>query len=226
MKKIQVLGPFNSGTNLIMKMIEDNCLSVEDGQMTKQSENFFFWKHTLRKDFIDKAMLDNFHRDGLLIMMYKHPFNWASSVFQTPYDIVFDDGMLGGVTMQGRKYSSIFELYDRYYTMYQQLIQEYPGKIVLLDYQKMIDQETCEAYIHERLRQLGLVLVDRTKIQDVLSYPSKTLGVQVKNAHEAVIKYSRVQENIRHILDVVAGPQMKKTIEKILQDHVSYFTSL
>lgn len=192
---VQVMGPFNTGTNLILRILEDHCVD-ETGSRLESSENMLFWKHTLRTDFIEKALESHQNR---FIIIYKRVYNWVYSIYQNPYDISLQDGMLGGATMQGTSYDNLIMLYNRYYNMYKGMIMDHPDRVVMLDYGKMIRDPD---YIVQRLQHINLFLTDQTIIEDVLSTPSKNHGVGcVQNAKEALEKYERVGSLMKGEID-------------------------
>ena len=111
--KVQVLGPFNSGTNILLLILMDNCVD-RWGRKIFSSENMLMWKHTLRTDFIANAISKP---TNLFIILYKRVYNWIDSIHRNSYDIILHDGAFGKATMQGIPYDNLVVLYNRYYEM-------------------------------------------------------------------------------------------------------------
>lgn len=207
--RVQVMGPFNTGTNLLLQMMQDNCVD-EDENPVKSSENMLFWKHTLRTDFIGKALESP---DNRFIIMYKRVYNWVYSVQRNSYDIQLHDGIYDKVTMQGRCYDNILQLYNRYYDMYKEMLLKHPDQVIFLDYGKMI---SSPEYIVKRLSQIGLTLKDKSVILAVLSKPSKIHGKgNVMNAKEALDRYEQVFALVKIIVD---NHSMSSCLRKDLMD--------
>ena len=72
-RKLSVLGPFNSGTNLMRKIIDNNPDSCKI--------TYPFWKHTFKLNHLDFNIQ--------YIVMYRHPYLWINSLKKAPYDITF-----------------------------------------------------------------------------------------------------------------------------------------
>jgi len=123
MKQLQVMGPFNSGTNLLIRILMENCEDITSGSLVNISENMCFWKHTLRRDFIDAHIHDP---DKIFIILFKHLYNWIPSIEKNPYDIIFlDHDIMGSIQMQNFRYDNIVQLYNRYYRLYRDLLEKH-----------------------------------------------------------------------------------------------------
>lgn len=86
-KKIIIIGPFCSGTNLIENILFDNCYDINLNKNIKIiKNNTIYWKHTLNIKLLDD-IIDN---DTLVVVLYKHIYNWISSVYASKYWLKFD----------------------------------------------------------------------------------------------------------------------------------------
>lgn len=81
-KKIQILGPFNTGTNLISKILNDNL--SEDIYIESEGHTLLF-KHILNKKNIINTI--NSNQDTLFICIYKPIHNWICSIRKASYGI-------------------------------------------------------------------------------------------------------------------------------------------
>lgn len=127
MKKLQVLGPFNSGTNLLLDMFQNNCIDVNDCKVIDISSNILSWKHTLCIQFIRQKLKAS--PDHVIIVMYKNLYNWIYSVHRNPYDIRIDNGIYGKVALLNIECENIVNLYNRYLTTYQHILKEFQNRL-------------------------------------------------------------------------------------------------
>lgn len=210
--KIQVMGPFNSGTNLVTDILMDNSIDMKD-EKVETCENMLMWKHTLRTDFIaNKIKIPT----NLFIIMYKNVYNWLFSIQKNPYDITLNNGICGTAEMQGFKYDNVIQLHNRYYNMYRSMLKDYPKQVVYLDYYKIIQENPTE-YINSKLEKIGVRIKDVKKIEKVLSEPSKNHGKDcVKNASDARWKYDRVQSMMKTY--VSSNPRMRSMIRNDIME--------
>lgn len=89
-KKVQILGPFNSGTNLMKSLLECG-FDVNIGRKGQ----LWIWKHTFQ---MGPKKLRKMKRVGgsnqvLNIVMVRDPYFWFQSVRRAPYTIRWKDGV-------------------------------------------------------------------------------------------------------------------------------------
>ena len=135
-KLIYVIGPFNSGTNLLDQVI-NNCNCIDLISNTKITYTYFKnypfcnYKHTLDFESITKFLDDP---NNIVIIMYKNIYNWIYSIKKTHYGIKFDDANLySSVNLWGKKYKNIIEIYNYYYTNYLLLLNKYGNPVKNVD---------------------------------------------------------------------------------------------
>ena len=78
--KIQILGPFNTGTNLLAKILKKNI--NQDIKIHREGHTLF-WKHTIDRSKIDEYIESN--PDTLFICLYKPIQNWICSMKKASY---------------------------------------------------------------------------------------------------------------------------------------------
>ena len=81
-KKIQILGPYNTGTNLLSQILRDN---LRQNVNIHPEGHTLFWKHTNDKQFIINSIKSN--KDTLFICLYKPLINWVCSMKKYSYDV-------------------------------------------------------------------------------------------------------------------------------------------
>lgn len=219
MKRVQVLGPFHSGTNLLLNMITNNCMDINRPEdPVDVSENMFAWKHTLRELHLNEVAIES--PDNVFIIIYKNVYNWIFSIALQPIDIKLEEGLLGKCSMLTHECKNIIELYNKYYNMYKRLLETYPNNFVMIDYYKFIQGETTIDYIRPKLEKIGLKLKDEKLVLEKLNKPSKQNN-SVQNSKEALDKYFLVQKTMKKVL--VSYPHMMSSLDTELMD---YFGSL
>lgn len=219
MKKLQVLGPFHSGTNLLLKMLIDNCEDLDnpDDNKVDISENLLSWKHTLRIWYIDGLLQEK--KENVLVLIYKNMYNWMMSMALDPIDVKLEKGLSGKCKMLNLEFENIIQMYNRYYRMYKFFLEKHPRQVVVLHYYKMIQKDTGPSYIRSKLESIGVQLVSEEMILEKLGCASRRESVA--NSSEAVDKYSLVQQTMQK--SMASYPRLKSFIE---QDLIDYFEEL
>ena len=112
-KRIHIIGPFNTGTNLLFNIINNSeCIDLTQNiTFTIEHQHKPFGKHTLEIKTIE-TYLNN--PDNLLIIMYKNIYNWLYSIKKEEYDIIYTKLFLP-VELYGKKFPNMIELYNFYY---------------------------------------------------------------------------------------------------------------
>ena len=105
MSHVYIFGPFNSGTNLIMKII--TLMPINNVIVNEEN----VWKHTIKSPEIQQ-IIDN--KNNIVIFMYKNVYNWLYSIKKCSYDIVFSN-MYSEVGLYSKKFANMIELYNFYY---------------------------------------------------------------------------------------------------------------
>lgn len=192
-RNLHIIGPFNSGTNLLFNIINkaecndllnNTCLTIKD-------QHSPFGKHILQIKTIENYLNDP---NNLLIIMYKNVYNWLYSIKKAHYDIKYNK-LYYPVELYNKKFHNMIELYNFYYINYMVLLQRYPNAI-FLDYNKVIDQHNSFDYINQKLSKIHVYINSYDKFHKALMKPAKNHGNSVKNTIEAKKKYDTVQETV------------------------------
>jgi hypothetical protein len=180
---IRILGPFNTGTNLLVKMIEHNITPV---LTVLGPDNMKIWKHEIEFAVLNEHIAKE--KSTLFICLYRPVASWIESVKKSPYDIEWDQNDKSTCSMLGVSYSSIFHLYQKYYRNYTNLMQQH-NNVISLEYYKIIIPDSAGSYINRKLGKFGLEIVSLDHLHTVLHRPSKAHGNSVQNCDEAIKKY-------------------------------------
>ena len=191
MKEIHIFGPVNTGTNLIIKIINNcKCIDKTTQQILHAGDQLKLWnnqtaiKHCTNINVIQNDINNS---DTLAIIMYKNVYNWIYSLKKKSYEIKFN-GLNKPVIFNKNIYKNAIQLYNYYYSTYINLINKNKN-VIFLDYYKIIDKETCFNYINSKLEKYNLYLESNNKLIETLNKSSKDHGNPVKNSDEALKSY-------------------------------------
>lgn len=82
-KKVQVIGMFNTGSNLVSKLI-DSLFNVN----IHREGHTLWWKHSIvSQDFFSEFK----DRNAVYVVVVKNPYWWFHSVYKAPYGINVED---------------------------------------------------------------------------------------------------------------------------------------
>ena len=214
MKRVHVIGPFNSGTNLLFNIISKcQCVELTTNEKIKIGDNVHdpFDKHTLKiNDDIDNYLKDD---NNLLIIMYKEVYNWLFSIKKQSYDLKYTKLYLP-VNFRGKNFKNVIDVYNYYYINYMNLIKK-SKNVVFLDYKKVIDKNTSYNYINNELSKLNITVLSQPKFNIQLNTKSKKHGKPVKNSEEAKNSYNHNQIMVRKFITKI--PILKKSINHQLE---------
>lgn len=191
--KIQILGPFNSGTNLISKILRS---ALKERVKLHYEGHTLFWKHDINKTKI-KDFIEN-NKDTLFICIYKPVQNWICSIEKQCYTLKLDNDIKGWCTFCNKRYNNIVEIYNIYYNMYMELINTY-DRVIFMNYYDFIRKYNARKYISDKLLPYQLNIKPNDDIIKILYQPSKRHGRSVKTAEIALkkrnINYNLINKN-------------------------------
>ena len=199
-RKIQILGPYCSGTNLVSKILQQNI--KQDIQIHREGHTLF-WKHKINKSFIEKYITSN--TNTLFICIYKPIHNWVCSVQNFSYNIDWDKTLTGKCIFKKIKdknnidleYKNIIELYNEYYNMYMELIHSHK-RVIFLNYYDIIDKKNVVKYITNKLFVYNLSIKNNNNIFSILDKPAKKPEKSVKSSDEAINKKNESYNKINN----------------------------
>ena len=206
-RRVHVIGPFNSGTNLMHNIIQkSDCIDLTTSKpVIIGGIHEPFGKHIMTINTINKYLDD---KDNLLIIMYKNVYNWIYSIKKNPYDVKYIN-LLSPVELYGKTFPNIVELYNFYYINYMSILNRY-NNVVFLDYAKIIQKNTCYDYINTTLRKLNLFISSKPKFDNQLMTKAKSHGSHVKNADEAAAQYIDTKKLLKLFVNI--HPNLQKSI--------------
>lgn len=206
-KSLQVLGIFNTGTNLIYNILSNYRFLSSD----------FMYKHEINLDIIEKNIHEN---SNIFIIMYKPLYNWLFSIQKASYSIEFTEKKFDDeIKYVGKNFQNIIELYNEYYSMYKKLLIH--DNVIMINYFKMIDPLNGFKYLQKKLRKLGFDYVDEQFYRYQLNKSSKTHGKPVKNADEAINRKDQIKIQMQNF--VHDNQSLKNSLNEILYHELDFF---
>ena len=197
-----MLGPFNTGTNLLAKILKKN---IEQNIQIHPEGHTLLWKHVINKSLIEKDIQLN--TDTLFICIYKPIHNWICSMQKASYNIQWNKTLTGkcdfkserhnGILYREQNYNNIIEIYNEYYNMYIELINAHK-RVIFMNYYDIIDKENVVKYITNKLSVYNLFIRNNNNIISILHKPSKGHGKSVKSSNEAINKKTVGYNNINN----------------------------
>ena len=177
---IQVLGPYNSGTNLVNKILKTHLISdhTPDG-------NTHIWKHTFKQSVLEKVIEE--HPNTLFVVCYRPMYSWIKSTECSPYKLIWDKRLDTTVELLGETFPSIIHLYDHYYRMYQVLVDKYEN-VIPIEYFKICHINDSYEYMQLKFVPFSIGLPTKEELNTLLNEPSKIHGCSVKNSQQAIEK--------------------------------------
>jgi len=215
-KQIHIIGPFNTGTNLLNNIIS-RCdivdLNGSDSIVIYNNDNEPIHKHTLIIEDINNYLLD---KNNIVIIMYKNVYNWLYSIKKAPYDIIFKN-MYSEVELYSTKFSNMIELYNFYYMNYISILNNF-NNVIFMDYEKIIDTKTSFDYINSKFQKVNLQITSPNKIMIELYQPSKNHGDPIKCATDAKNNYKNNNKMVKQFVEKI--PILNKSVKSNI---INYF---
>jgi len=192
MRTVQLLSPFNCGSNLVYKILSPitNCINAGSTHL---------WKHAVYKENIEKNVRR--HKNTIFIIMYRPLYSWIKSAQKCSYDLQWDKTLNGPVKIRGRTFKNIIALHEFYYNMYAYLHNKY-NNVIFLEYYEICKQDTSYDYLQSKLSKFNVNLTSPEKYASILNVKSKPHGNPVKNSNDALEKYKRLQLEAPNTLNV------------------------
>ncbi len=215
------IGPFNSGTNLLEKILSNSdCVNISKNEgikiVNKERDEWIpnvNFKHCFLRNVLDKYVHT---KNTGIIILYKNVYNWLYSVKKEPYDIkLIKNKLFDTLLFANHKFDHIIQLYNLYYTMYMDIIEK-NSNVIFIDYYKVINKDTCFEYLNQKLSPLGIKVNNREKMMKQLNRPSKTHGKCIQNSNMALQNYLLNQELVKKF--VITNTKLNHTIDtKVIQ---------
>lgn len=218
-KHIHIIGPFNTGTNLLNNIISNSDvidLVDNDSIVIYNNDNEPIHKHTLIIKDINNYLLD---KNNIVIIMYKNVYNWLYSIPKAPYDIKLKN-MYSEVELYSKKFTNMIELYNFYYINYISILNNF-NNVIFMDYEKIIDTDTSFDYINSKLQKINLQITSKDKIMIELSKPSKNHGDPVNSATDAKKIYKNNNEMVKQFVEKI--PVLNKSVRSSI---INYFEKI
>lgn len=192
--KVFILGPYNSGTNLLQNIFayingHRNEVSHQWGRLPRDKQMHGGGKHTLidLPDLFDKVVQKN----SLYIVCFRNIHSWINSCLKKNYKITIDEA--DDIKFCNRKWGSLVEVYNEYYTNYMKIIKKYDN-VIFIEYSKIIEDKEGFKYLRSKIKPFGLH-INKKYFDYCLSVPSHHRGT-VGNSKNAQKKEKKVINSI------------------------------
>ncbi|MCH9650215.1 MAG: hypothetical protein K0U98_18400 [Deltaproteobacteria bacterium] len=206
-REVQVVGPYNSGTNLMFKY--QRRLFDTDSRIHK-----IFAKHSLPPDYRwggkgciwspgAPVPLAKIRKVTLFLCMVRRPYFWLLSTCRRSYKISFLDGgkqfsdrIRSRIRFQDLTYESLMELWNVYYRAYEQHLEPHRTIYVRLEDLVGVPQAVL-LDLHDHLVP-NLEISMEELIEEISNTPAKKHGGECIHGEQAKREYSaeKVRERI------------------------------
>ena len=181
---IQLLGPPNSGTNLMSRIINYGLTTKIN---MKSSGGTHIDKHTISKKGLAEKTKN--YKNTLFICMYRPMQTWIDSLKNTPTEIIWSGNTEHPCIFRDKTFKTIYHLHKEFYDIYRDLSDKYKH-VIFIEYNLLIDKEISFQYLTHKFTNTGLKLKPNEKIKMILSKPTKKEG----KTCDDVISYIRMLE--------------------------------
>jgi hypothetical protein len=209
------IGPFNSGTNLLEKILtnsdtiniyNNNSINIINKERDEWIPNVNF-KHCFLRNILDKYIHS---KNTGIIILYKNVYNWLYSMKKEHYDIKMIKNKLFDTLLFGQyKFDDIIQVYNLYYTMYMDIIEK-NSNVIFVDYYKLINNDSSFEYLNQKLSPLGIKVNNREKMMHQLNEPAKNHGKCIQNSNLALQNYLLNQHLVKQF--VIQNTKLNHTI--------------
>lgn len=188
-KTISILGPWNTGTNLISNILSNSyCLFLNNENEFLDFSNNDVWKHEPKFSIIENIAKNP---NKIVVIMYRNVYSWLSSMQKSSYELEFKSlDSIAKIKNKDISFRNILHVYNHYYNNYIRLINTYPN-VIFFDYKKISNETIAFDYINFKLSKVNLRIKEKYKVIQQLLQPSKSHGKPVSNSTEAMQKYNK-----------------------------------
>lgn len=214
------IGPFNTGTNLLQKIISNaDCVTINNNNSVKlRNKDTEPWikgvnfKHCFLRNILNQFI---YTKNMGVVILYKNIYNWIYSIKKEPYEFKFDK-IFDTITIDNYTFKNIIEIHNLYYTMYMNILEQ-NSNVIFVDYYKMINNETCFEYLNKKLFPLGIKIENRDKMMEQLNKPAKEHGTCIENSFLALNNYISNQELVKNF--IIKKTNLNCSIDKKIIDY-------
>ena len=206
MKRIQILGPFNSGTNLLAKILNN---AANEKISLSPCGSTYFWKHNIYFKKIYNFIKKN--QEVLFICMYRDIYEWINSVLKKNYDLkgmsnnftrdkiisISSKNSFGQLkldkpcTIHGCHFKDLIHLHKFYLFNYLKLITSFKN-VICISYSKVLLPDRFN-YLSEKFNKFNITL-NKINLEKIIEKPSKGHGGSVKNINQAIEKSKNINK--------------------------------
>ena len=208
---IKIIGPYNSGTNLLIKLLTKNVIKDSGGNITEinilNNNDMKLWKHSNNyktiTEYLDK------YKNIKIIFVYKNFLSLINSMKKESYNFKYSNIYKNTIVFTGNKllitdnfikykYNSILDYYNCYYETYHKILTDiqYQSRAIFVDYKQLISKYNTYNYLKDKLSLFNYNIKFPLSIITILSKPSKPDKSCVQNSDEAFENYRKNKKKI------------------------------
>lgn len=211
-KNVYILGPYNSGTNLLQNIFEyinGHRKQVNEiyGGLPGDKYMHGGGKHTI----MDLPYL--FHKiyqkdpTGVYIISFRNIYCWVTSCLKKPYLIEMNVNLDGSKSIYfcNKNWNSLVDIYNLYYSTYMELIDNYDN-VIFVEYSEIIDFKGY-IYLNNKIKPFDLY-IPKNYFKYCLSQPSKIhnfdIESSVKNSLMALEKEQNIKTSYKDDTEIIS----------------------
>ena len=208
-KNVQIFGPFNSGTNLLARIIR---YGLTEQINMKTAGGTHICKHTVKANVLEETVKKN--KETLFICMYRPAIFWIESMKNNLYDLEWDTNIKNPCILRDVKYETIFHLHKTYYEAYKKICSKY-SNVIWLEYNILINKEIAYQYLNNKLAKTNLTLKSKEKITSILEKPTKNPNKEYgRNCDQALSYLQQLkQKTIENRYTYILSPEISEFFE-------------
>jgi hypothetical protein len=206
-KSVQILGPFNSGTNLMARIMR---FGISTDINMKTAGGTHICKHTIKQHVLEEQVRK--HKDTLFICMYRPMAYWIESIKNNMYDLVWDKDVSKPCLFRDVKYDSIYHLHKTYYDNYQAICDKFPN-VISVEYNLLINKDISFQYLTNKFIHTNIELKPKQKLISILEKPTKNPNKEFGKNCDQAFSHLQTLKNSGLENQYLFSPDTKKFFE-------------
>jgi hypothetical protein len=212
--EVQILGPFNTGTNLLHQIIS-RAYDTKIGPIGST----IIWKHTI----IDNIVVRNKIKNVLKIVMVRDPYFWLRSLEKKRYTLEsksrnpndINQLLVKPCKLRTHKFSNCVQLWNYYYKNYLNLLSK--DRTLYISYEQLIfEPEKVINVLSEYIQ-----LKPTYEMKDIITIMRQPSNKRAKN-HKDAVAYNKNSNNRKNVYDPSIQTFIQKNLDKELMKIFGY----
>jgi hypothetical protein len=212
--EVQILGPFNTGTNLLHQIIS-TAYNTKIGPIGST----IIWKHTI----IDNVVVRNKIKNVLKIVMVRDPYFWLRSLEKKRYTFEsksknpddINKLLVKPCKLRTHKFSNCVQLWNYYYKNYLKFLSK--DRTLYISYEQLIfEPEKVINVLSEYIR-----LKPTYQMKDIITIMRTPSNKRAKN-HKDAVAYNKNTNNRKNVYHPSIQTFIQKNLDKELMKIFGY----